>query len=63
MLAVTPWRDDRLGTGIQDGVHQPIGVIGSIGQHGLGLDAADEIERFGHVVFLTRPGQKAAGMA
>ncbi len=63
MLTVTPWRDDRLGTGIEDGVHQLIGVIGWIGEHDGWLDAFDEIERFGHVVYQTRTDQKAAGAA
>ncbi len=63
MLAMTPWRDDGLGAGIEDGVHQAIGVIGAIGEHGVGLEAFDQVERFGHVVFLARPGQEAAGVA
>ena len=63
MLAITPWRDDRLGADIHDGVHQLVGVISSIGQHGFGLDAVDEVLPLGHVVFLAGPSQEAAGIA
>jgi hypothetical protein len=63
MLAVTPWRDHRLGTDIQDGVHQAVGVIGSIRQHRLRFDAVDEIEPFDHVVFMAGPCQQAARIA
>jgi hypothetical protein len=63
MLAMPPWRDDGLGAGIEDGVHQPTGVTGSIGKHGGWLDIFGKTERFGHVVFLAGTGQKAARVA
>lgn len=63
VLAMTSWRDHRFGAGIQDDVHQPIGVIGPIRQHRAGLDAIDEVEALDHVVFLAGPGQEVAGVA
>jgi hypothetical protein len=68
MLAMTPWRDERFGAGVRDGIHQAVGVMGSIGEHGAGLDSVNQIERldpFGwdHVVFLARTSQQAAGIA
>lgn len=48
-------RDDRDGTGIEDGVVQPVGIIGAIGQHMLGVQAVDQ--GFGLADIAVLPGR------
>ena len=61
--AVTARRDDGLGPGLQDGVVEVVGVIGAVGDDGVGRQAIDQVVGAGDVVLLPRSRQQPCRIA
>lgn len=51
-LAVAAGRNDRFAALFGDEIAQAIGVVGAVGQHVFGLQAADQVAGRGHIVLL-----------
>ena len=63
LLSVRFGRDDRLCPGVSDGLVQVVGVISFVGDHGLRLEASDQLVAAGGIVALAWPEQQAHRVA
>lgn len=61
--AVWPWRDDRLGTSVENGVVKVFGIVGPIGDDEAARDPLDQGRTKKNLASMARAGKEAGRIA